>query len=348
MVRAVLFAIASVLLAASGAAQAPASHAEATAADMRRQVLEKDLGVLLAWFPGRWDNDLQVFFAKDLKTPEAERHNRIHSIFRLVDLPAFGKNVFYVEQYADNDPAKIYRQRIYRFSVDPAEDAIRLDILIPKEPAKLVGAWRDPGKLSGLTPEQTTTYPGCAVYWRRQNNQFIGAMKPGACRVTSQRDGRTLVITDDLVLSERGLSIHDRAVDAKGAYVYGNKAGVPHQLRKARMFQCWVAVLRGAKHGDSGASLNDWQFQRDLLIHDQGGDLAIKTDEPTPREFLLRLRAVEWPTGTNRPSLTLYVHEKSNDRAISYAWGEIDAERLGVNLRWLQASCAHAPDATFK
>jgi hypothetical protein len=144
------------------------------------------------------------------------------------------------------------------------------------------------------------------------------------------------------------LSIHDRAVDEAGAYVYGNKAGVPHQLRKARMFQCWVATLRGAKHGDSGAGLNDWHFQRDLLIHDQGGDLAIKTNEPSPREFLLRLRAVEWPMGPNRPSLTLYVHEKGNDRAVSYVWGEIDAERLGINLRWLQASCTHAPDATFK
>jgi hypothetical protein len=348
MIRAVFASLVATLVALSAAAQAPTPRPEPTAADMHRLVLDKDLSVMVEWFAGRWDNDLQVFFAKDLKTPEAERHGRIHSIFRPLDLPAFGKSVFYVEQYSDNDPAKIYRQRIYNFVVDPAENAIRLDILIPKDTAKLLGAWRDPAKLAGLTKEQTTTYPGCAVYWRRQGSQFIGAMKPGACRVTSQRDGRTLVITDDLVLSQSALSIHDRAVDAAGVYVYGNKAGIPHQLRKARMFQCWVAVLRGAKHGDSGGGLNDWQFQRELLIHDQGGELAIRTDETPPRDFFLRLRAVEWPMGANRASLTLYVHEKGNDRALSYVWGEIEAQRLGINVRWLQASCTHAPDATFK
>ncbi len=348
MLRAIVVSAIAALFAASAVAQAPLPPTDPAAADMRRQVLEKDLGDLLAWFPGRWDNDRQVFFAKDLKTPEAQRHGRIHSIIRPVDLPAFAKDVFYVEQYADNDPAKIYRQLIYTFVIDAAENAIRLDIFIPKDTAKLVGAWRDPAKLASLTPDQATTGLGCAVYWRRQNAQFIGAMKAGACRVTSQRNGQTLVITDDLVLSQNGLSIPDRAVDAAGAYVYGNKAGMPHELRRARMFQCWVATLRGAKHGDSGAGLNDWQFQRELLIHDQGGELVIKTNEPTPREFFLRLRAVEWPMGPNRPSLTLYVHEKGNDRALSYVWGEIDAERLGINVRWLQASCTLAPNATFK
>jgi hypothetical protein len=63
-----------------------------------------------------------------------------------------------------------------------------------------------------------TLYPGCEVYWRRQEQQFIGTMKPGACRVKSQRSGKTLVITDNLVLSNRSLTILDQAVDETGAY----------------------------------------------------------------------------------------------------------------------------------
>jgi hypothetical protein len=105
-------------------------------------------------------------------------------------------------------------------------------------------------------------------------------------------------------------------------------------------------VLRGARHGDSGAGAqdSDWYFQRGVLLHDQGGTAVISTDENPARQIALKLRRVEWPSGPNRPSLTLYVIEQGSDRAVSYAWGEYDAERLGINLRWLQASCTHAPE----
>lgn len=315
-----------------------------------RDVLNKDLRTLLDYFPGRYDNDLQVYFDGELKTPEIERNGRIHSIFAPVNLPAFGSNIFYVEQYSDNDPTKIYRQRLYRFSVDESERAIKLEIFAPSTEQALAirGAYADPSKLADLSPSNMTLYPGCEVYWRRQSQQFIGTMKPGACKVKSQRSGKTLIITDQLVLSDRSLSILDQAVDEAGAYVYGNRANVPHMLNKARPFTCWTSVLRGAKHGESGVGQDSWTFERGW-IHDQGGELAIRTDESTPRDFYLRLRLAEWPYGTNRPSLTLYVHEKGNPRALSYAWADQDATRVGINLRWLQASCTLAgPDRTFR
>lgn len=306
--------------------------------------LDKDFALFLEWFPGRYDNELQVFWEPDLKVPEDERHERIHSIFRPVEAPAFGAHVFYVEQFQDGDPAKIYRQRIYAFAPDAAENAIRLKIYTPKNPEALVGAWRETAKLKKLKLANATTLPGCDVLWRRQANQFLGSIPDGACRVVSTRSGKEIVIDDDLVLTEKEIWIADRATTPEGAYVFGNKAGVPHKLRKVRAFECWTAVLRGAKHGDSGEGLDDWHFQRGGLMHDQGGDLTLKTDETPPRNIRLKLRRVEWPSGPNRPSLTLYVHEGANKRALSYVWGEEDAERLGVNLRWLQASCTLAPE----
>lgn len=309
-------------------------------------VLERDFGQFLEWFEGRFDNDRQVFFEPELGVAEPDRHERIHSIFRRVDLPAFGAHVFYVEQYLNGDPAQIYRQRLYVMSVDAGRGAIRLAIHIPRQPEGLAGAHLDPTLLARLTPADMTTYPGCDVFWRRQENQFVGSMDEGACRIVSSRSGRTLIVSDDLVLSADGIWINDRAVDEQGAYVYGNLAGVAHQLRRARPFECWAAVLRGASHGDSGegARPQDWAFQRGLWVHDQGGTVEIVTDETPARRITIKLRRVEWPYGTNRPSLTLYVHEDGNPRALSYAWGEYDAERLGINLRWLQVSCTHAPE----
>lgn len=312
-----------------------------------RLTLERDLAIFLSWFEGHFDNELQVFFEPDVNTPEEARHERIHSSFRRVDLPAFGGHVFYVEQFGDGNPANIYRQRIYVISADYEANSIRLDIRTPTNADALRGAHRDPSLAEGLLPAATTElHEGCAVFWRRQENQFIGQTRRGACRIQSRRSGRTIVVEDDIVLTADAIWIQDRATDTRGGLVYGNRAGIPHQLRRVRPFECWVSVLRGARHGDAGegAADSDWFFQRGVLLHDQGGVALVTTDETPARSVSLRLRRVEWPFGQNRPSLTLYVMEEGGERAVSYAWSEYDAERVGINLRWMQASCTHAPE----
>jgi hypothetical protein len=356
--KATLIAAAVAVMPPAALAQTPANTggatdtralAAATQADMARLVLDKDMATFLQWFPGRYDNDAQVFFQDDLKVPKENQHERIHSIFTPVSLPAFGPNAFYVQQYLDGDPAKIYRQRIYTFEADYAQNAVRLRIFTPKPgvAARIVDAHKDPKKLSLVAPADFTNTPGCDVFWRLQENQFLGTMKPGACRITSSRDGRTIVITDSLVLTDSAIWINDQAVDEAGAYVFGNKANVPHKLDKVRPFQCWVSVLRGVKHGESGegAPPSQWFFQRDRWIHDRDGRLDIVTDETPARKFYIRLKRVAWPWGAARPSMTLYVHEDGNPRALSYAWGGYDADRIGINTRWMQASCTYVPGA---
>jgi len=311
-------------------------------------VLEKDLRQFLDWFPGRYDNSLQAFWEPDFGVPEGERHGRIHSIFRRVDLSDFGENVFYVEQYGDGDPSKIYRQRIYVFETDTRENAIRLKIFTPKNTDNLKGAYRDTELLKRLRIRETTTREGCDVFWKRQSNQFIGYMKEGACRYMSERLGKEIIISDDLVLTENEIWISDRAETVEGEYVFGNKAGIHHKLKKIRPFECWTSVLRGASHGDSGEGSDDWDFKRGGWLHDQGGELVLNTDEEPSRKVRLKIRRVEWPAGTNRPSMTMYVHEGNNERATSYAWTVYDGERIGINLRWLQASCTHKPERLYE
>ena len=308
-------------------------------------VLDKDFALFLDWFEGRFDNDRQVFFADAFGVPQDARHERIHSIFRPVDLPVFGEHVFYVEQYSNADPTRIYRQRLYVFTPIYETGEIRLDILAPMDAEPLVGAYRDPSKLEGLTPDMMIAYPQCGVYWTRRENQFVGQTRRGECRVESRRSGRTLLIEDDLLLTENAIWIRDRAETEDGEYVYGNRAGIAHQLRRARGFSCWAAILRGATHGDSGegAQPSDWYFTRNVFIHDQGGRATVTSDENPARSIELRLRNVDWPYGTNRPSLTLYVHENGSDRATSYAWTDYGDDRIGLNLRWMQVSCTHEP-----
>lgn len=307
-----------------------------------RAVQEKDFRTFLSWFEGEFDSGEQVAFADELGIPKDAVPERIHSIFRRVNLPAFGEHVFYVEQYLDGDPAKIYRQRLYVFSLDEQEQAIKLVIHIPPDPKALVGAHRDPSKLTGLTPEMTRSPPGCEVYWRRRGDAFLGDMKPGACTFKSERSGKTIVVSDDLYLDDDEIWIHDRAVDADGGYVYGNKAGIPNKLRKVHHFRCWLSVKRDGLADDARGA---WTFDRDIAVHDGGELVWVKTDA-RPARVGLKIRRPVWPSGPNQDSLVLYVHDEGAadpQRAVSYGWADPGATRLGINLRWMQASCSQQP-----
>ncbi|MGB0624733.1 MAG: CpcT/CpeT family chromophore lyase, partial [Luminiphilus sp.] len=81
-------------------------------------VLDKDFRTMMQWFPGVYDNQEQVYFEAEQEVDEALRHERIHHVFEPVELPAFGEHVFYVQQHLNDDPAQIYRQRIYTFQPD--------------------------------------------------------------------------------------------------------------------------------------------------------------------------------------------------------------------------------------
>ena len=300
-----------------------------------KAILDRDMRTFLEWFPGVYDNQEQVYFEETLGVPEDERHERIHHTFAPVDLPDFGEHVFYVQQYLNDDPAQIYRQRIYVFTADYEENAIRLQIFTPGDVDSLVDAHLDHSKLDGLSPDDALNRPGCDVFWRKQANQFIGYMKKGACSFVSQRSGKRIIIDDDLLLTEEEIWISDRAEDEDGNYVFGNKAGIPHKNLKARRFECWISVLK--RDGES------WTFDNNLEIWDQGGTIWITTDEEEPQNVGIKMRNVVWPTGRNRNSLVLYAYREDRERAVSYAWGEPTATRLALNLRWIQASCTLTP-----
>ncbi len=109
------------------------------------------------------------------------------------------------------------------------------------------------------------------------------------------------------------------------------------RLQKARAFKCWASIPRRARKADGR---EDWWFQAGLMLHDRGGRVVAATDDPVPQRFTLRLRNVVWPTGSNAPSLVLYIHTDDADHAIAYAWADPAAVRIGLNLRQVQASCS--------
>lgn len=109
------------------------------------------------------------------------------------------------------------------------------------------------------------------------------------------------------------------------------------ELRRARSATCWGAAPKTAKKADGS---DDWMGASALKLHDQGGRVSFGGGTTGAPEVVLRMRNVIWPSGPSRPSLVLYVHKQgSPDRAESYSWADPDAKRIGINLRWMQASC---------
>lgn len=109
------------------------------------------------------------------------------------------------------------------------------------------------------------------------------------------------------------------------------------ELRKARSFICWGAALKMTKRSDG---TDDWFGAAKLKLHDQGGRVRFGGGETGAPETILRMRNVIWPSGPNRPSLVLYVHTPAElEKAVSYSWADKDARTVGINLRWMQASC---------
>jgi hypothetical protein len=291
-----------------------------------RARIKKDLAEMTALFEGEFDNFQQVYKEKDDKLPDVHEH--IHSIFKKVALPAFGDNVFYVIQYLDGDTAKVYRQRMYVFNEDKTEKAIRLDIYSFDVDSLYYYANVHPEKLNGLTPQKMTNTPGCAVYWKKEGDKFIGWMKEKACNFVSKRSGKTIFITDSLMLNKDEIWIRDEATDSAGNYVFGNKVGIAHKLKRCHFYKGWILLQKAGFD-------NEFISMKNIIWHDQGKRNRLITEDGKPTKYEVELACVIY--GKDLEVLKLAVFEFGATKSVFYIWGSPGAKNIGANMKWIQA-----------
>jgi hypothetical protein len=293
-------------------------------------ILDKDFALMMTWLPGIYDNQEQVYFEGEQDVADTLRHVRVHTVLKPVDLPHLGAHVFYLQQYVNDDPAQVNRQRLYVLSPDYERNVVAMQIYGFDDAELLVDAHVGPTQLAQLTMDQLHTAPGCEVLWRRTANQFSGQTRRQACTEVSAQGADHTAINRYFLLTEDALWISDQAHDETDNAVAGHPVNVPFKYRKARQFECWMTAAQ--RDGE-------WTFRRGLTLHDQGGMIWMETEEDAPQQVGIKLRNVQWPYGRNRPSLVLYAHKPEQDNAVSYAWADPSAQRIGINLRWMQASC---------
>jgi len=183
--------------------------------------LQQDLEELLNWFPGKYDNHQQVYKEAVLDVPMERRHRQTHHIFHPVKLDFIPGLKLYAQQSQHYNLDDLYRQRIYSFTIDEVEQAIRLTIYTPKEPAKLKNAHLDPSIFEKLNEADFFLKPGCEVFWKKEKDHFRGYLKENACSYYSKKFGTQVFLNETLLLKKDALLLDDTAVDSKGKLVFG-------------------------------------------------------------------------------------------------------------------------------
>ncbi len=112
------------------------------------------------------------------------------------------------------------------------------------------------------------------------------------------------------------------------------------KLHRAREFTCYADIP-----GVGGGRDEPYTRYDNLSLHDQGAETWFVDKDG--RHLGLRLFNVDWPINNydgyfTRDSLVIYVIEKLDDGNVKehgYAFTLPEANRIGINLKWLLASC---------
>ena len=294
----------------------------------------RDLQRIVAWFEGEFDNRNQVWFQTDARSQflEAGRHERLHSSHLRLDLPEFGEYVFYVEDYLDDDPQKIFRQRLVTFE-SARQDGVLMKLWFFKDPAALRSDNRVAGDLERLTHADVFDLAGCDVYWLPEGDQYVGGMRPKACEWDQ---GRVRVYSQfDLVLSAESYWRLDRSfrVDSD-ELTGGNPSGVPHKLDRARLFACDVRF-----YGDYPKSPHpDDEEYLGLPIHNQGGSIQV-THRKSGKRYTFRLIDKEFPYYEKRSDFMYFSVREEDNPFIVYSLHDRTAAYIGFHLGWMVATC---------
>ena len=304
----------------------------------------RDLKIITEWFEGEFDNEEQLWFQWRSGVPEDDRHLRLHVIHKRWDAPQFGEHVFYVEEYKENDPDDIVRQRIVIFSSDPEENAIRMRQGFFRDQDAVKGAHFNPSLLEDITEEDVFFMDVCDVFWQRKADQFEGAMKPKACKLGAG-GGPPRYSVHNLTLSANKYWRVDSSFREDDDTLYiGTPVDEPHEMRRSRIFSCDV-YFRGTL--DGGPERGVEHVLEDLRLHSQGGTI-LATNPQDGEQYQIMMREKEYNFYADRPDFMYFSLRKPGElMSISFGVHDAASRMLGLNVGWMSAFC-HQEGYTFR
>ncbi len=306
---------------------------------------ERNLRIMAELLPGHYDNANQHYFDQRRKLAADDQHVRMSTTIRRIDAPAFGRYAYLWinEVQTPNGPQRSWR--IASLQAGPASDEVTM-----QHHLRMQGEITET-EFATLTPAQLRRTEGCDYLFKRRADHFRGVQAPGRCEF--DWEGQRVRTDNEISIAKSSLWLHDHKwVIKTGRRITGVASGEPYWLERSRDFHCY-ADIPGVGGG------RDIPFKRydNITLHDKGGMYWFKSDEATPRELGLQLRAVTWHVLNeandyfNRNSMVLSVLEKLADGSVkehAYAFTDPQTERIALNLKWILANCAITPRQSAK
>ncbi len=216
MKRAVLLAGLLLILAAcngSGGTTAPEPEPEPA------QTEDAGLQQLVQWMSGS--------FSSEQQSVDDERFFHIQLHVARVWPEREDAFWLYVEQAAASAPESPYRQRIYRLT-RLSDEVMESRIFELADPENYVGAWQDPTRFEGATPDSLTYRTGCEVLLKFAGDRVVGGTLGNLCKSALRGASYATTRVD---IGATGMVSWDQGFDAEDTQVWGSEVGGYRFLR---------------------------------------------------------------------------------------------------------------------
>jgi len=261
-----------------------------------------------------------------------ESHKPLHSIFKRVDDKANLTGVLqgdgcvlYVEQFQAQDPANVYRQKLYVISPD-----FSMSLWGFANPGAVLGAYKNPALLDGLAYPQVYDLRGCEVqwHWDGPSKMFKGQTDRTSCSLNV--NGTKHTITDDNTLSDNFVTIHEHW----NPPLPGTNRKLPEILYKWRT--ATQAHYRGFFYAVNPANTSQSVTVGNVSLFNVG---QVKEIVVGDMSWYLELAVCHYNADhTGAEVLKLAVYRKGFGEAMTYTWAHPGAPSLGLTYRDITAS----------
>ena len=302
--------------------------------------MDKTLNTFSHLIQGEFDNYNQVNFETNGFLSEddiaKEEHARLYKKVIKLNAPMIGTNVFYEQTHNGGR-----EQAIYRKSIMVVEPNYQQHTLTVKNYSLI-------DEIDVVSNQATLSYKqlkilgkNCETTFSLLGESFVGKIDQHQCTVPSKHGGN-IHIGANFVISKSGYWHLEAGYDSKGKTIFGRQDQRYYQLSRARRFTCWTA-FKTEQFKENKEPF--WDFHPNISLHSQGDIAEFSTSDSQPKHYFIRLKETTFPSGKRPDVFEIFIHEKNDEaktdykQALAYTWANIETTRLGINLRWMQASC---------
>ncbi len=221
------------------------------AAQKERKRNEEDLERLVRWLPGTYDNTAQA--KQDARNGVRPPHDPVQLAIVPLQSEAvavsLGRNAFYIQEMAADDPRRVLSQKVVLFKV--TDKGLTESVFTLVDPLRWRDGQRDPDIFMGMTPKDFTLVAGCELRWTRQGEEdakspkaedakrvqesirLVGANDPKRCQTTSHAAMGLVQVDMRAELGMNELATAELQYDSSGQLILGNKDEPFYRFRRA-------------------------------------------------------------------------------------------------------------------